>query len=74
MDQMLQQLGNWLSWVLVIVVADFMGAGVYRLGHRGNKTRTQALLGKDGTAKPKASSGGASKGKSGGKRKKKKRK
>lgn len=51
-----------------------MGAGVYRLGHRGNKTRTQALLGKDGIAKPKASSGGASKGKSGGKRKKKKRK
>lgn len=51
MDQVMQQLGSQLFWVLVIVVAGFMGAGMYRLNHRGSQSRTKALVGKKAPAK-----------------------
>lgn len=46
MDQVMSQLGSQLFWILVIVVAGLMGAGIFRMNHRGNRTRMQALLGK----------------------------
>ena len=47
----MQQLGEQLFWVLVIVIAGVMGAGMYKLNHRGSKTRVQALTGKGASAK-----------------------
>ena len=47
----MQQLGEQLFWVLVIVIAGVMGAGMYKLNHRGSKTRVQALMGKGASTK-----------------------
>lgn len=55
----MQQLGEQLFWVLVIVIAGVMGAGMYKLNHRGSKTRVQALTGRPG--RKKAGSGKSSK-------------
>ncbi len=60
----MQQLGEQLFWVLVIVIAGVMGAGMYKLNHRGSKTRVQALTGKGASTK-------AASQKSSGKKKKK---
>ena len=46
MNEVMQQLGGQLFWVLVIAIAGVMGAGLYRVNHRGSKTRMQALTGK----------------------------
>lgn len=59
MDVVIQQLGEQLFWVFVIVIAGVMGAGMYKLNHRGSKTRVQALTGRPG--RKKASSGKSSK-------------
>lgn len=46
MNEVMQQLGGQLFWLLVIAIAGVMGAGLYRVNHRGSKTRMQALTGK----------------------------